>query len=99
MKSIRGELSLSDTKPKVRRYAGISGHSGQDDELVILPRVLEFIKLIMWSILLNPVDARLSVFLSARPSAYISSGAKGCIGSWDVSFERGRPEDDIFAIR
>ncbi|GFX23948.1 hypothetical protein TNCV_2730531 [Trichonephila clavipes] len=52
----------------------------------------------MLSILLNPVTL-VSVFLSALPCASISSRAEKCIGSGNVSFERGRPEEDIFAIR
>ncbi|GFU75221.1 uncharacterized protein TNCV_2056641 [Trichonephila clavipes] len=67
----------------------------QDDELVILPRVSEFIKPTMLSILLNPVNACLSMFFSARPCASISSGAKGCVESGNVSFKRGRPEEDF----
>ncbi|GFU66449.1 hypothetical protein TNCV_3806921 [Trichonephila clavipes] len=75
------------------------GSPEQDDELVILPRVSEFIKLTMLSILLNPVNACLSMCLPARPCASISSGSKGCIGSGNMSFERRRQVEDIFAIR
>ncbi|GFT25535.1 transposable element Tcb2 transposase [Trichonephila clavipes] len=39
----------------------------------------------------------LSVLLSARPCASISSGAKGCIGSRNVSFKRRRPEEEILS--
>ncbi|GFU10608.1 hypothetical protein TNCV_1772881 [Trichonephila clavipes] len=55
----------------------------------------EFIKLTMLSVVLNPVNASLSVFLSAQPYASISSGAKGCIGSSNESLESGQQEKDI----